>query len=205
MYGPPGCGKTSLINLLIADFLRKYDGIVVAISDFDTAPKCLLDLRRAEPDRPIMTLMEDVEGIFAGQNGPTQVQAALAFLDGQTQLSHIVHVATTNAPETLADRFIKRPGRFDLVIGIHAPLAETREAYLRLVSGNQISEEKLQEMVMLTEGMGLSYLRELASTHLCLNIPLAETLDRLKTNFKVKAFLSKGTPKMGFSIGFDGE
>lgn len=205
MYGPPGCGKTSVINLLTQAFISKYNGIVVQIIDFIEAPRCLMNLRQCEPDRPIMTLMEDVEGVFSGQNGTAQVQAALSFLDGQMQLNHIVHLATTNKPEELEDRFIKRPGRFDVVVGIHAPMAETREAYLRHVTSNMIPESKLRELVESTEGLGLSYLRELASSFLCLDIPLNETLDRLKLNFKTKSLLSKGTPKMGFSIGFDGD
>lgn len=61
------------------------------------------------------------------------------------------------------------------------------------------------ELVDKTAGLGLSYLRELTSTHLCLGLDLDETLARLKTNFNIKKLLNnpKGDAKMGFTVGFD--
>jgi hypothetical protein len=203
MYGPPGTGKTCIIRLL-CDEIISAGGVVFTVTDFYTAARCISHFRTYETTRPIMTVMEDVEGIFEGESGNSQIQYALSFLDGQDQVDNIVHVATTNQPESLADRFIKRPGRFDLVIGIHAPTSETREAYLRHVCDNQISEEILKEIVVKTEGLALSYLRELTSTYLCLGIPLDVTLLRLKADF-AKKLKNKGKTNVGFTIGYDGD
>ena len=120
---------------------------------------------------------------------------------GEGMLQH----NTTNQPEDLADRFIKRPGRFDLVIGIHAPTSATREAYLRYVTLDTVDEKVLAEIVAKTEGLSLAYLREIASTYLCLDIPLEETLGRLQKNFKAKMLRGKKEPRMGFSIGYEGD
>ena len=187
LYGPPGCGKTSIIRLLCDELIAR-DGVIFMVDNFRMASVCIPYFRKQEPDRPIMTLMEDVEGLFKGEAGPSQIQAALSFLDGQNQVNRIVNIATTNEPDGLADRFIKRPGRFDLVIGVHAPTAETREAYLKYICGDKIPQDKLMELVDKTAGLGLSYLRELTSTHLCLGLDLDETLARLKTNLTSKNF-----------------
>jgi ATPase family associated with various cellular activities (AAA) len=203
LYGPPGCGKTSIVRLLCNDLLKK-GGVIFSIDDFQEASKFVSAFRRTEPDRPILTIQEDIEGLFAGEQGKAQVKAALSFLDGQDQVDNIVHIATTNEPESLADRFIKRPGRFDLVIGIHDPETETREAYLRNVFKDQIPEEKLKELVEKTAGLGLAYLREVAATNLCLDIPIDETLDRLRINKKIKV-LKNESKKFGFTIGYDKE
>jgi hypothetical protein len=87
---------------------------------------------------------------------------------------------------------------------VFAPKAETREAYLRHVAKGMIDEEKIREIVEKTEGLGLSYLRELMATNLCLNIPLDETLGRIRTNFDSKKLTNKVKEKsLGFTIGYE--
>ena len=126
----------------------------------------------------------------------------MSFLDGENQTNNIVHLATTNEPEKLADRFIKRPGRFDLIIGMHAPTEETRRAYLQHVDP-KLESSILEELVTKTEGLSLAYLRELISTYVCMGIPLDETLKRLRSDAKVKKLKNKIEGKLGFTIGYD--
>lgn len=202
LYGPPGCGKTSIIRLL-SDEVLKLGGIVFSIDDFKLAAGAISNFRLIEPNRPILTLQEDIEGLFNGNEGAHQIKAALSFLDGQDQCNNIVHVATTNQPEELADRFIKRPGRFDLVIGLKAPTAQTREAYIRYTCGDKISDEVLKELVEKTKDLELAYLREIASTYLCLGVPIEESVKRLQANSKVKYLKNKDKSKMGFVIGYE--
>jgi SpoVK/Ycf46/Vps4 family AAA+-type ATPase len=188
---------------LLCKDLINLGGVIFTIDDFSTAINCIRHFRTVEPNRPIMTIAEDIEGVFRGDQGNAEVKAALSLYDGQDQVNNIVHVATTNQPEELADRFIKRPGRFDLVIGVHAPMAETREAYLRYVTKNQVPEDKLKELVEKTEGLSLAYLREIASTYLCLDIPVEETLERLQKNFKMKNIKNTKNARLGFTIGYE--
>lgn len=197
MYGPPGCGKTCIIRQLCQE-LYKADGVVFKIDDFRNIGKYISVFRKHEPARPIMTLMEDMEGIFVGDAGKIQEKSALSFLDGQDQIDNVVHIGTTNHPTEIADRFIRRPGRFDVVIGIHPPGQATREAYIRSLWDSKISEDIIQELVSKTDGLALSYLRELAASYLCLGIPLDETINRLRSNSKDKII-----NKTGYSIGFD--
>lgn len=204
MYGNPGCGKTSIIRLL-CDEILKMNGIIFTIDDFKNAGKFISEFRSAEPERPILTIQEDIEGFFDGSAGPDQLKAALSFLDGENQANNIVHLATSNEPEKLADRFIKRPGRFDLIVGIHAPSEETRRAYLEYVDPN-LKEDVLNDIVTQSKGLSLAYLRELISTYVCLGIPLEETIKRLKSDSKKKLLKNpkNGEEKFGFTVGYEG-
>ena len=196
-YGPPGCGKTCLTKIL-CDYVISKDGVVIIINEYTRTIRALSAIRKIESERRIMTLAEDIDSTLAKDRN-VQEPAALSLYSGQESHAGVLHVATTNNPEDIADRFIKRPGRFDLVVGIHAPTAITREAYLRHVCGTEVSETKLKALVEKTEGLGLSYLKEIATSHLCLDKDLDEVTESLRKSFKTKY---KGTGQTGFSVGY---
>jgi SpoVK/Ycf46/Vps4 family AAA+-type ATPase len=152
-----------------------------------------------------MTLIEDMDTLLSGES-KTQEQSALSMLDGQNQVNGVVHIATTNYPEKLEDRFIKRPGRFDLVIGMDLPIEITRRAYFQQILKDDCHPE-LEFLVDKTEGMALAYLREIASSYLCLGIPIEETLVRLRKNLNTTLKTSKGYGKssLGFTVGYEGK
>ena len=133
----------------------------------------------------------------------SSARALLALLDGETQVDHVVHLATTNKPDLLEDRIVKRPGRFDLVIGLNHPIADARKAYLFNLLKDNVSQEELLIMVDETEGLGLAHLRELVVASYCLGLDRKETLARLRTNFKNK-LSTKGKREgvMGFTTSF---
>lgn len=203
LYGIPGCGKTSIIALLKRQLVDR-GGVVFGMGEdgYSQLIDGLKQFREVEPERPIMTVVEDIETYLEGSNNSNVAQSekdALALYDGQHQVNRVVHIATTNKPDLLADRFIKRPGRFDLVIGLHAPTRRCREAYTRAICKNQISEEQLNYILDGTKGLSLAYMREIVTTYLILEIPLEETVERLRKNAK-----QNFGDKEGFSVGFTG-
>lgn len=204
-YGPPGCGKTSILNAVTQSHI-KNDGLVIKAAGNDPsyfAPG-LKSLRMVEPNRPIIILLEDFETMLESSNGSNTAyneQKLLALLDGNDQINNVLVLATTNKPDVIADRFIKRPGRFDLVIGLNEPTSNDRKAYIhRIVNGN-ISEFQLGELVAKTEGLSLAHLREIVSCYLVLGIPIEESTNRLKLN-KQTDFTKIRNSGKSYVIGF---
>lgn len=203
MYGAAGCGKTSIIKLLSNNIVDVRDGVVLLAESPEFVGVALQALRQVEPTRPVLTIMEDID---AHMEDEYSKRTLLSLLDGEKQVNHIVHLATTNYPDLLAETIMKRPGRFDVVIELKHPVREAREMYLRSLLGAQVTEEQLLKLVDATAGLGLAHLRELVSATHCLGLDLEETLARLKGNMRVKFKSPKvgddDEKGVGFSIGF---
>lgn len=201
MYGPAGCGKTSIIRLLCDDIVSR-DGIVIMVTNCRLTETALGGIRQIEPRRPILTIIEDIETFMGGSDESSSARALLALLDGETQVDHIVHLATTNKPDQLEDRIVKRPGRFDLVVGLNHPVADARRAYLENLLHEHVTKEDMDNMVEETEGLGLAHLRELVVASYCLGLDRKETLARLKNNFAKRLKVKTNNESLGFTVNF---
>jgi hypothetical protein len=199
-YGPAGCGKTSIIRLLATEVISR-GGIVLSITDIDNDQDILIKLREIEPDRPVMCIFEDIEKLL--ENKETESDT-LSFLDGEKQIGNVINVATTNKPDALEDRIMKRPGRFDLVIGLNPPVPEARCAYMQRLFKTHATPEQMDKMVEETNGLGMAHLRELAVAMLAFGHSFDDTLRRLKGNIKEVFRMSKVGDKSveGFTLGF---
>jgi hypothetical protein len=198
LYGEPGNGKTSVVSVLANDIIAA-NGIVLNLSNFSSAVTTLQRFRKVEPRRRLMLLAEDIDTLIGG-DFKHEEPFALSLLDGQHQIDGVLFVATTNYPELIADRFIKRPGRFDLVVGLGPPMRETREDYIRTILP-KVPEFIHAEIVEKTEGLSLAYLKEIAASYLCLGIPIEESVERLRSSFASKP-RTKQAKITGFQIGY---
>lgn len=173
-WGPPGSGKTSLINLLMKQVIEKLDGIVVFIKTLQGVPQCLQMIRNIEPDRPMFVILEDIDSLVVKNE-----KECLAILDGSTQIDNVVFVATTNYPENLDARFVDRPSRFDRIEHIDMPSTAQRAYFIRLKASG-LKPEEIREWAQATKGLSIAHLRELIVAVQCLGQPLDDVVARLK-------------------------
>lgn len=198
LWGPPGSGKTSTIQLL-SSMIVERGGIAVYISNPNLAAQGLELLRRIEPTRPIVAILEDLDAIIANNR---HIEAdILSLIDGELQIDNIVFVATTNYPEELDKRITNRPSRFDIVREIGMPSKEAREMFLasrneRLAKPE--NETELKAWVGLTNGFSIAHLKEMIICVECYEQSYKDIAATLKRMIEVEI-----KSESGKNIGFN--
>ena len=204
LYGPAGCGKTSLITLLAKELVAK-EGIILNINTqnqielYDTAIK---SIREIEKNKPIIVIIEDIDG----HTNTTIVSHLLNILDGAYQTNNVIIIATTNYPERLEERFSSRPSRFDVRVLLDVPSPDVREFYIKSkLKPEDLASINLNEWIKSTEGFTLDHLKELILLTFVLENDFNESLARIKemvAHTKIESVSIKNGP--GTTSGFQG-
>lgn len=194
LWGPPGSGKTSLIQLMIQTIIEKMNGIVVYIDHPQIASRCLQMARKVEQDRPFICVLEDLDALVEkwGEN------EYLSLLDGESQVNNVIFVATTNYPEKLDKRFVDRPSRFDTITYVGMPNSDARKAYFE--AKTKLTADDLDLWVRKSEGFSIAHLREMIISVNCFGKSLDATVKRLSLMKETKPS-SEDSPdrtKVGF-------
>lgn len=179
MYGPPGSGKTSTLQLISKKIVER-GGLSIFVSIPHHAAKGLAMLRKIEPKKPIVVMLEDIDAILSNF-GEAEM---LALMDGELQIDNVIYVATTNYPERLDKRFINRPSRFDLIKKIGMPSAEARQLYLETKNQrlrDPSNREELIAWVELTEDFSIAHLKELIISVEVFEVSVEDAVRRLRT------------------------
>lgn len=196
--GPPGTGKTSLINLL-THALVQNGGLVFYVTNQQELYWYIEyiheHLRVIEPDRQVITVIEDIDKYI---DGSSTESALLNFLDGADSFDHHVVVGTTNKLEGLND-LIMRPSRFDWVITVEGPDEKCRKAFL---VHKGLTDKEADEWAKDTDGYSMAELKELFISVKLLDIDYQLSKTKLKDqgNLDVKKTFTKGHKK---SVGFN--
>jgi hypothetical protein len=162
-HGPPGNGKSSVIRAMLS---------TAGISGFTINPfRVFTDddmmaamFAEAAHTTPSIIVLEDLDRWFPvskeDESGcRISLQQLLNHLDGVGNQDGIIVVATANNPGILDAAILRRPGRFDRVVGFQNPIPEHRERYLRQMHP-QLAREDLTEFTRRTAGFSFAQLRE---------------------------------------------
>lgn len=179
LFGPPGSGKTSTVQIVINDMIKK-GGIVILADHPGSLDIILQGFRSVEPERQLVVIWEDIDTVIMNY-GESRV---LAILDGESQIENVVFIATTNYPENLDGRIINRPSRFDKVVKIGMPNEAARALFLKKKLGTTLAEDGT-DLVKASEGFSIAHLKELIIGIYCQQSSPAEVIDRLKRMAKV--------------------
>lgn len=193
LHGEPGCGKTSLIYLLV-DEMKKRNGISIYFSDPGNWVEIAKLLRKVEPTRPLICVIEDLDLVIK-QFGE---QVFLNFLDGLNQIDNVVYIGTTNNLKDIPDRIKNRPSRFDEKYEIKKPNDDDRRVFFtKRVLEEDLKKYDIEKLVKDTNTFTMAHLKEVFISLYILEHQYDEVLKRLK---KVKM-----DSPIGFNIENDNE
>ena len=199
LFGPAGSGKTSTLQI-IAKKIVDRGGIAVYVKEPKLTAQGLELLRRIEPTRPVIVMVEDIDAIQQS-HGEGDL---LAMLDGDLQIDNVVFIATTNYPEKLDKRLVNRPSRFDIVRKIGMPSAEARGVYLAARNKRLAGHDDEMDMwIESTEGFSIAHLKELIVSVEALGQDFNATIDRLNIMIDQKISSEDDDKKkpIGFTAG----
>lgn len=190
LHGPPGGGKTSLIQLLVADVVK--EGGIVLMGQCH--PSCLSSaisaVRQIDPNQEIVVILEDFDALIEEY----KESSYLSLLSGEDTSDNCLFLATTNYVEKLDARMYNRPGRFNDLIYIGMPSEKNRFEYLKT---KLKKEDEAQKVAKMTEGFSIDHLRALVIGVYFERKGLDAEVERLSKLYKPP----KGKPDYKLGIG----
>lgn len=167
LYGPPGSGKSSLIQALAGDL--DYNICMINLSEKTLTDDRLNHLMNHVPERSIL-LLEDIDSAFnerrqsedQGYVSGVTFSGLLNALDGVASADERIIFMTTNHPERL-DPALIRPGRVDYKECIdNATEEQARAMFLRFYKDkNDECNEFMEKLIELNESVSTAQLQGL--------------------------------------------
>lgn len=207
MYGPPGCGKSLVMESFAEELGFNYT--ILKASEFGNIyqPGVIENLQRifdaASLKAPFVVCLEELEYLIpnTGQEQVTKESVAmLSLLHGCAQRG-ILLVATSNLPEQI-DPFLMRPGCIDRVFFVSQPDFEARKDIFRKhLSERPCEEIDYDELARLSEdfvaGDITETVNEAAMTAAYMDVPISQKIIADVLKYKNPTYATK--TKIGFN------
>jgi len=164
LYGPPGTGKTLLAKAVAkeseANFIQVKGPSLLSMWVGKSEEGVRKVFERARQVAPCIIFFDEIDAL-AGKRGMDHgtkvtervLNQMLAEMDGIEDLKSVMVIAATNRPDLL-DSALLRPGRFDRILLVDVPDAESRKKILEIHIKNIPLDKsvKLDVLVKKTEG-----------------------------------------------------
>jgi len=162
LYGPPGCSKTLLVKALATEagvnFLAVKGAELISMYVGESERATREVFRKARAAAPCIIFFDEIDSIASRGKAGSELNVLTTLLneiDGFEELRDVLVVAATNKPQSI-DPALMRPGRFDNVVYIGVPDAETRrEIFLQRFKKSKVDvgvPEAIDDLVRRTEG-----------------------------------------------------
>ena len=166
LVGPPGTGKTLLAKAVATERESNFisiKGPEVLSKYVGESEKTVREIfRKARLAAPCIIFIDEIDSIASARGAEDEfdsgvsrrvVDTLLTEMDGLAGLKNVVVLAATNRPEAI-DPALLRPGRFDRIIEIPMPDAETRLAIFKVHTKNMPLDKSvnLEELANQTDG-----------------------------------------------------
>ena len=137
LYGPPGTGKTLLAKAVATEAQSNF--IVVKgpellskwVGESEKAVRKIFE--KARQTAPTIIFFDEIDSMAPKRGGSNDsevtarvVNQLLTEIDGLQELNDIVVIGATNRPDIL-DSALLRPGRFDRIVMVGSPDADSRK------------------------------------------------------------------------------
>jgi hypothetical protein len=163
--GVPGTGKTMLCSAL-AKWALEQDYLVTYISSADEEGPTFRKIQRAlsivsRSNQPALVILEELDAYLHNEE-KALVLNVLDGSEGQTNEHGTLLIATTNYPEAIDERVLKRPGRLDRIFIVpEMNRQEDAEKMLRMYLGEMWQDDHSAVAARLVGYPG-AFIREVA-------------------------------------------
>ena len=164
LYGPPGTGKTLLAKAVAkeseANFIQVKGPSLLSMWVGKSEEGVRKVFEKARQVSPCIIFFDELDSL-AGKRGMDQgakvtervLNQMLSEMDGIEDLKNVIVIGATNRPDML-DPALLRPGRFDRILLVDVPDAESRKKILEIHTENTplAKDVKMVDLVKKTEG-----------------------------------------------------